>query len=148
MKNFSFLNASFLFNALIGALCFACTVTSSATMAATPKNNAVSCPLAYKAVTTSAQAIDVARQAMQAYQLSSLRQQCLQFMVEEPSKATNYFTVDVYEKHDAACGGDPNTSPRILSMQVQHGGQVLTDNIEGQFAAPRCPLSKTPSKIQ
>ena len=140
-------NICLLFTALFGALSISVTSISSAAIAGNaPNSNAATCPLPYKAVTTSAQALDVARRAIEAYQLSSLRQECMQFMVEEPSKAKSYFSVDVYEKHNALCGGDPDTAPRIVSLQIQHGGQVLSDNTEGLFSAPRCPLSKTPNK--
>jgi hypothetical protein len=35
---------------------------------------------------------------------------------------------DVHEKHDATCGGDPRTSPRLFSVRVdKHSGALSTD---------------------
>jgi hypothetical protein len=108
------------------------------------------CPLPYKPVTSKAQAIEVAKAAIEAYQLSSLKPECLQFFAEEPSKGKAHFGVEIREKHDAICGGDPNTSPRVVSLQVQHGGQILSDadNAEGVFNMPRCPLVRPTNKAK
>ncbi|CAA6605998.1 hypothetical protein MTBLM1_70214 [Rhodospirillaceae bacterium LM-1] len=35
-----------------------------------------------------------------------------------PQASRRHFLIDVREKHDETCGGDPSVSPRVLSITV------------------------------
>ena len=58
-------------------------------------------------------------------QLTSLKPECLMFMAEKTKQG---YTVDVREKHDAQCGGDPATAPRLFSYEIdRRSGKMKTD---------------------
>ena len=63
------------------------------------------------------------------HQLSSLPPQCLDYMVDDADAAT--IDIDVHEKHDATCGGDPATSPRLFSFKLERAnGRLSTDALD------------------
>lgn len=63
------------------------------------------------------------------HQLTSLKDECLDYMVDDSDGAT--VDIDVHEKHDAKCGGDPNTSPRLFSFKLDRvSGQLTTDALD------------------
>jgi hypothetical protein len=63
------------------------------------------------------------------HQLTSLKDECLDYMVDDSDGAT--IDIDVHEKHDAKCGGDPETSPRLFSFKLDRAsGQLTTDALD------------------
>ncbi|PXV60506.1 hypothetical protein SAMN04487785_102228 [Dyella jiangningensis] len=63
------------------------------------------------------------------HKLTSLSDECLDYMVDDSDGAT--IDIDVHEKHDAKCGGDPNTSPRLFSFKLDRAsGQLTTDALD------------------
>lgn len=63
------------------------------------------------------------------HQLTSLQDACLDYLVDDSDGAT--VAVDVHEKHDAKCGGDPETSPRLFSFKLDRAsGQLTTDALD------------------
>lgn len=63
------------------------------------------------------------------HQLTSLKDECLDYMVDDSDGAT--IDIDVHEKHDAKCGGDPDTSPRLFSFKLDRAsGQLTTDALD------------------
>lgn len=63
------------------------------------------------------------------HQLTTLQSTCLDYVVDDSDGAT--VAVDVHEKHDAKCGGDPETSPRLFSFKLDRAsGQLSTDALD------------------
>ncbi|AIF47959.1 hypothetical protein HY57_12155 [Dyella japonica A8] len=63
------------------------------------------------------------------HQLTSLADTCLDYLVDNADGAT--VNVDVHEKHDTVCGGDPETSPRLFSFKLDRAsGQLTTDALD------------------
>ncbi|MDB5863675.1 MAG: putative outer membrane protein precursor [Betaproteobacteria bacterium] len=71
-------------------------------------------------------AVERARTAIENNKLTALSTRCLSFIVSPPNPEGRT-VVDVHEKHDAACGGDPATSPRVLSIEIDRSGALYTD---------------------
>ena len=71
------------------------------------------------------QAIRRVSESVARNQLTSLKPECLRFMAE---KTRTGYRVDVREKHDAQCGGDPATAPRLFSYEIdRRSGKMKTD---------------------
>ena len=101
---------------------------------------AANCPLPNKVAQNEEQAIEITKQAMQSYLLTSLALQCVQFFVTESSQRKGEFEVDAREVHNTKCGGDPATSPRIFSLRIKANGQIkLYDAPSADYIVPRCP---------
>jgi hypothetical protein len=63
------------------------------------------------------------------HRLTTLQEACLEYLVDDSDGAT--VDVDVHEKHDASCGGDPETSPRLFSFKLDRAsGQLTTDAMD------------------
>jgi len=62
-------------------------------------------------------AVDQARTAIQQHHLTERPLECL-VLVPASGTSPDVRTVDVREKHDSSCGGDPATSPRLFSVEV------------------------------
>ncbi|WP_243042513.1 hypothetical protein [Dyella sedimenti] len=63
------------------------------------------------------------------HRLTALRDECLDYLVDDSDGAT--VAIDVHEKHDARCGGDPETSPRLFSFKLDRdSGQLTTDALD------------------
>jgi hypothetical protein len=63
------------------------------------------------------------------HRLTTLRDACLDYRIDDSDGATA--VIDVYEKHDATCGGDPETSPRLFSFKLDRdSGQLATDALD------------------
>lgn len=63
------------------------------------------------------------------HRLTSLADACLDYMVDDSDGAT--VDIDVHEKHDKQCGGDPETSPRLFSFKLDRAsGQLSTDALD------------------
>ena len=65
------------------------------------------------------------------HRLTSLKPECLLFITTETA---NNYTVDVHEKHDARCGGDPHTAPRLFGYEVDKasGRMQIDDPMSGE----------------
>lgn len=63
------------------------------------------------------------------HHLTSLKDECIDYLVDDSDGAT--IDIDVHEKHDDRCGGDPNTSPRLFSFKLDRAsGQLTTDALD------------------
>lgn len=81
---------------------------------------------AQTAVENEAQAIAAVMHAIAEHQPTSQPVECLTFIAGEAHDA--YYQIDVHEKHDSTCGGDPNTAPRLFSYRVgKSDGSLSTD---------------------
>ncbi|MBI3563047.1 MAG: hypothetical protein HY080_15160 [Gammaproteobacteria bacterium] len=76
-----------------------------------------------------------AKAAIKEYKLTELKEECLQLDVRyETMEGKN--VIDVREKHNSTCGGDPDTSPRLFSLAIdQKTGAVWSDakSLTGEF---------------
>lgn len=66
--------------------------------------------------------------AVQRHHLTSLKSDCLDYIIGDKSQGG--IDIDVHEKHDEHCGGDPETSPRLFSFHVDHAGKLATDALD------------------
>lgn len=96
----------------LSILAVALTGASAATHATEPKIN------------NEAEAVKALGQFIKERQLTSLTIECLRFDVSEPDKQT--YVINVREYHDAICGGDPKTSPRLFSARVEKMNGAIT----------------------
>ena len=70
---------------------------------------------------------EVAKHAIKKYKISALKSDCLILDIL-PEQINNRDVVDIREKHDVTCGGDPGTSPRLFSLQIDSKtGEVWSD---------------------
>lgn len=80
-------------------------------------------------------AVELVNAAVKKHQLTALSESCLNYRVDHADAAT--VDVDVHEKHDATCGGDPETSPRLFSFRVDRASHRLStdalDLADGEF---------------
>ena len=82
-------------------------------------------PAHAQSVRSEKQAIQRVSESVARNRLTSLKPECLMFMAE---KTRTGYIVDVREKHDAQCGGDPATAPRLFSYEVdRRSGKMKTD---------------------
>lgn len=69
------------------------------------------------------------------HQLTSLPEQCLSFMIQD--EGGNIIDIDVREKHDDTCGGDPGVAPRLFSFKLDRVSHQLStdamDRADGEF---------------
>ncbi|WP_055326800.1 hypothetical protein [Ralstonia solanacearum] len=70
-----------------------------------------------------AKAIDLAVAALQKYRLTSLSPDCLSFIVDQEDATHN--SVEVLENHTPACGGDPATAPRVVTLLIDRNTGAL-----------------------
>lgn len=71
--------------------------------------------------------VDRAKQITLKYKLTQIPSTCLQFEVGG-EKYNGRPTVVVREKHGGACGGDPNTSPRLYTLAIdEKSGEAWSD---------------------
>ena len=71
------------------------------------------------------QAVFQVIQSVERHKLTILKPECLMFMAEKTKQG---YTVDVREKHDAQCGGDPATARRLFSYEIdRRSGKMKTD---------------------
>ncbi len=77
-------------------------------------------------VATEDDAVKLVSAAIARNKLSTLAPECLSY-IHYPSDQQGY-VVDVHELHDAHCGGDPNVSPRLFTVEVDRmSGRMETD---------------------
>ena len=76
-------------------------------------------------IKTADQAVFQVIQSVERHKLTTLKTECLMFMAEKTKQG---YTVDVREKHDAQCGGDPATAPRLFSYEIdRRSGKMKTN---------------------
>lgn len=80
-----------------------------------------------------AKATHLARAAIDKYKLTSLPQACLSFLPDEQDAA--HYSVEVLENHTPACGGDPNTAPRVVTLLIDKttGAAQKDDPVTGEY---------------
>ena len=78
-------------------------------------------------------AVDLARAAIEKYKLTTLSQECLSFVVDRADDTHN--SVEVLENHTPACGGDPNTAPRVVTLLIDRNTGALQkdDPASGEY---------------
>ncbi|MDO4879517.1 MAG: hypothetical protein Q3966_09560 [Neisseria sp.] len=82
-------------------------------------------PAAAQGIKTSRQAVSQVIKSVEKHKLTTLKTECLMFVDEETAKS---YLVDVREKHDEQCGGDPQTAPRLFSYEIdKRSGKMKTD---------------------
>lgn len=71
-------------------------------------------------------AIKAVTESITEHQLTSLNIECLSFIVAADN--TDSYNIEVIEKHDDICGGDPATAPRLFGYTVnKKTGELATD---------------------
>ncbi|QUP52986.1 hypothetical protein GO998_04040 [Ralstonia syzygii] len=80
-----------------------------------------------------AKAIDLAVAAIRQYKLTSLPPDCLSFIVDQED--ATHDSVEVLENHTPACGGDPNTAPRVVTLLIDRNTGALQSDKDspGEF---------------
>jgi hypothetical protein len=75
------------------------------------------------------EAIRLAIDAIHKFHLTALSDECgLIDVIEKPS----YFELVVHERHTPACGGTPETGPRLFNVRVRkRDGQLTSDVYDG-----------------
>jgi hypothetical protein len=73
-------------------------------------------------------AVAKVNEVVQRHHLTSLAPDCLDYIIGDESQ--DGIDIDVHEKHDEHCGGDPETSPRLFSFHVDHAGKLTTDALD------------------
>jgi hypothetical protein len=93
-------------------------------------------------VTTESQATKLALDAIHKYHLTTLKDEC---GIADVSEHKTYFDVDVREVHSPACGGIPETEPRLFTIRVQkRDGRLTSDVYDGVTYQPvNHPLGKS-----
>lgn len=91
-----------------------------------------------KPVKTEDQAVSMVIKSVQKNKLLSIPIECVFFMGDNSNSDFPYYSINVYEKHDDKCGGDPETAPRLMSYYVdKKTGRMKTDAI-----ATTCYINK------
>lgn len=79
--------------------------------------------------------VELVNAAVKKHQLISLPEQCLSYLVEDTGG--NVIDIDVREKHDGTCGGDPGVAPRLFSFKLDRASHRLStdamDRSDGNF---------------
>jgi len=85
-------------------------------------------------VKTEDEAIRLAINAIHKFHLTALSDECgLIDVIEKPS----YFELVVHERHTPACGGTPETGPRLFNVRVRkRDGQLTSDVYDGVTFQP------------
>lgn len=78
-------------------------------------------------ITYREEAVQKVRDIIGRHRLTRVPGKCLDYLAEVSSDLSR-FDVDVHERHDQLCGGDPSTSPRLFSFEIdRRSGTVRTD---------------------
>ena len=98
------------------------------------------CPIAPKQVKSEEEAIILVEKAVQVYKLTPLAIECLNIEMFSQSADSGYL-VDVREKHNQQCGGDPMVAPRLFSIQVRPNGRLTSDvnRLDRTYKPLACP---------
>lgn len=64
-------------------------------------------------------------QSINKHKLTSLQEECLLFI---SNNYDDFYEIEVREKHNNICGGDPQTEPRLFTYEVnKKTGKMQTD---------------------
>ena len=75
---------------------------------------------------TTDQVVKKVQRSIVKHHLTSVKLSCLHFFIEEDD--TNYF-ITIREHHNKQCGGDPDTSPRLFTYEVnKSNGKMRVDD--------------------
>ena len=80
-------------------------------------------------------AMDRVARAIRKHRLTKLPVECLTFLADE-TPGPGSLRIEVREKHGGKCGGDPATSPRLFTVEVDRkSGRIFTDanSADGSF---------------
>ncbi|MFZ7198475.1 hypothetical protein [Avibacterium avium] len=81
-------------------------------------------------VTNIEQAVELVQASVVKNKLSPLRLECITFVEAQTESNAPDYQIDVRENHNAQCGGDPQTAPRIMTYQVdKKTGRLCTDSL-------------------
>ena len=70
-------------------------------------------------------ALDKVIQSIEKHKLTTLPSECLLFISDNKG---DYYEIEVREKHNEMCGGDPKTAPRLFKYEVnKYTGKMNTD---------------------
>jgi hypothetical protein len=79
--------------------------------------------------------VELVNAVVKKHQLTSLPEQCLSYVVQD--EGGNIIDIDVREKHDDTCGGDPGVAPRLFSFKLDRVNHQLStdamDRADGEF---------------
>jgi hypothetical protein len=88
-----------------------------------------------KASTARDKLVALSEAAIKEHSMTSLASDCLQFEISD-DPASDRSLVDVRELHNARCGGDPSTAPRLFMLKIDAvSGAIWTDarSTNGEF---------------
>ncbi|OAM26785.1 MULTISPECIES: hypothetical protein [Eikenella] len=91
-------------------------------------------PVQADIISSKDQAVKRVSASVARHRLTSLQPECLLFITTETAKG---YTVDVHEEHNARCGGDPHTAPRLFSYEIDKasGNMRVDDPVSGETRA-------------
>lgn len=79
--------------------------------------------------------VELVNAAIQKHKLTDVPEQCLSYTVED--NGGKVIDIDVREKHDDSCGGDPGVAPRLFSFKLDRVSHQLStdalDRADGDF---------------
>jgi len=79
--------------------------------------------------------VELVNAAVQKHKLTDVPEQCLSYTVEDNDDEA--IDIEVREKHDEKCGGDPAVSPRLFSFKLDRSTRQLRtdamDREDGDF---------------
>ncbi len=111
------------------------TPAAASTPAAAASASTPAAPASAPAVSDAdqAKAIDLAVAAIRQHKLTSLSPDCLSFIVDQED--ATHDSVEVLENHTPACGGDPNTAPRVVTLLIDRNTGALQSDKDspGEF---------------
>lgn len=82
-------------------------------------------------INTENKALEVVINSIKRNQLTPLTTDCLLFVFAEQLEHSRYYEIEVREKHNEVCGGEPQIAPRLFSYQVdKKTGKLKTDSIQ------------------
>jgi hypothetical protein len=85
-------------------------------------------------VTSESEATTLALTAIHKYHLTTLKDEC---GVADVTEHKSFFDIDVRERHTPACGGDPETKPRLFTIRVRkRDGRLTSDVYDGVTYQP------------
>lgn len=86
------------------------------------------------------QAIDLVEKSIVKNKLTTLKTECLSFV---HGGNDIYYEIDVREKHNEQCGGDPETAPKLFTYMInKKTGRLKTDAI-----ATPCYINKVGNQL-
>ncbi|MDH3001636.1 hypothetical protein A1D23_13460 [Chelonobacter oris] len=70
-------------------------------------------------------ALEKVIQSIEKHKLTSLHKECLLFLTDDRG---DYYEIEIREKHNKMCGGDPQIAPRLFKYEInKQSGEMQTD---------------------